>query len=797
MKRHGWIGTVAASALVVVLLALPIQWTPDAQLRAGERSWSASAGIAPRPTGPPAVVRPAPPLPSTAPCVPSAPVCGAGRSVPAAPGPLAANWANLTNASAAAPPGAGNYGFVYDPALGGTVLFGGYGYGASDDTWLFSNGSWIDLTSQLVNSPGANYGQAAAYDPAGGELVAFGGGFASPGYVGVDSTWLLNTTGWTKLDVTGGSSPSERTEAEMAYYPACSCLILFGGYEGETGNPGYSLPRDTWEFANNSWTRLSPGGITPPAIYGGLMVYDAVGDRLLLFGGGTNAMYAYQGGNWSALSDTTVPSQLSDGWAAAAPTANGSILAYGGLGCAGTAGTYCNLTWSFQNGSWAAVSPAEGSLPPPMAFPEMVLDPLSGYDLLAESNQFSTQVSLFALPGPLSASVRVSSAVVAPGEPFTVTVAAQGGWGTYQYSLHAPSSCQPAVPSFRCWLLASGTYNFTVNVTDGTSNTSTASATVVVCCNLTVALNGSLAAIDIGTPLRVSASTNGGAGPFTYAWSGLPAGCPGGDNSTLACSPIVAGNYSIQVEVLDRWSVDAYASRTVTVNDLPTLLIQASPRSGVAPLWVNLSATVVGGTGPIAVTWVLADGSSYIGPSTSELIEEPGAYGVSAVAVDLLGAESRDALNLTVLPTPTPPVIVPSLTATISSSDLEGPAPLLVTCSATVTGGVPPYSYFWVFGNGAVASTPLVTAVYPTAGNYTITLLAEDSAGRFHLAFANITVLSNQTTVPPPSGTTAGSGGSTPAWIPITGGALAGAALGGLMAAVVLSRRQRVPPPEG
>ncbi len=96
---------------------------------------------------------------------------------------------------------------------------------------------------------------------------------------------------------------------QAAYSPALGAVILFGGYNGQGGNFAYN---DTWEFVGNTWTELFPG-VSPPARFGGVMVYEAEAQALILFGGRNdtgffNDTWEYNASGWHNISSPHSPS---------------------------------------------------------------------------------------------------------------------------------------------------------------------------------------------------------------------------------------------------------------------------------------------------------------------------------------------------------------------------------------------------------------------------------------------------------------------------------------------------------
>jgi len=73
-----------------------------------------------------------------------------------------------------------------------------------------------------------------------------------------------------------------------------------------------------------------------------------------------------------------------------------------------------------------------------------------------------------------------------------------------------------------------------------------------------------------------------------------------------------------------------------------------------------------------------------------------------------------------------------------------------VSFTATFSGGVPPYTYVWDFGDGTTATGALPTHTYGAPGNYTVTTTVTDSGNRKIVVTHAVTVV--QSTTPPPPG---------------------------------------------
>jgi PKD repeat protein len=104
---------------------------------------------------------------------------------------------------------------------------------------------------------------------------------------------------------------------------------------------------------------------------------------------------------------------------------------------------------------------------------------------------------------------------------------------------------------------------------------------------------------------------------------------------------------------------------------------------------------------------------------------------------DLIATISQDRLNVGVItgvgPTP--------LTAGASGTPTTGAAPLHVTFTGSASGGNPPYSFSWNFGDGSSPSSDQSpTHDYATDGSYTATLTVTDSAAATATGSVFITV---------------------------------------------------------
>ncbi len=162
-----------------------------------------------------------------------------------------------------------------------------------------------------------------------------------------------------------GAEPGFRSEAMEAYSPPLGATILFGGYNPYTQRSF----GDTWEFRDDVWTNVTePGG--PPARQGGVLVYDAADQYLLLFGGrtatGTGGLgdtWIYNASGWHELFPSVAPSPRAFFAMAYDPALSEVVLTGGGLGGGDSPWTLYSDTWTYRAGVWTNITATAGTGP--------------------------------------------------------------------------------------------------------------------------------------------------------------------------------------------------------------------------------------------------------------------------------------------------------------------------------------------------------------------------------------------------------------------------------------------------
>ena len=242
----------------------------------------------------------------------SSPAPAAAESSQAAPGialPLAGSAPEVSSGLAVFPAdGRHGHSVIYDPVRQRMVVFAGADGGSHDDVWALSlsgSPSWIALAPVGIG-PSARQGHTAIYDPARERMVIFGG---VDGYSRIEA-WTLSLSGsptWSGL-IPAGLGPSQRKGHTAIYDPVRERMVLFGGMDE------FGSRNDVWGLSLSGdpvWSALTPAGRPPSARYGHTAIYDPVRDRMVVFGG-YDANTGSCGDVWTlSLSGNAAWSQLS------------------------------------------------------------------------------------------------------------------------------------------------------------------------------------------------------------------------------------------------------------------------------------------------------------------------------------------------------------------------------------------------------------------------------------------------------------------------------------------------------
>ncbi len=288
-------------------------------------------------------------------------------------------WINLIpNGAAGSPAPRSGHSAVYDAADNRLIIFGGCGgycVPALNDVWVLTNANglggtpaWTQLSAQSpYGAPAARTNAASAYDPTGNSLIIVGGQDGSADLCStLSDLWTLsNANGlggapeWIpQQNSESDQVPPGRNGAVAVYNPTNMVMTLMGGMELVNGV--CRATNAVWqEFLRyepfSGYDVIAEGAAgSPSARSFPTAVYDAKGERMLLFGGldgsgnSLNDVWALSNATtsqspvWSMLSPTGGPPAARSGQSAVFDSANRRMTIFGGVDPSGA----LNDSWS-------------------------------------------------------------------------------------------------------------------------------------------------------------------------------------------------------------------------------------------------------------------------------------------------------------------------------------------------------------------------------------------------------------------------------------------------------------------
>ncbi len=159
-----------------------------------------------------------------------------------------------------------------------------------------------------------------------------------------------------------------------------------------------------------------------------------------------------------------------------------------------------------------------------------------------------------------------------------------------------------------------------------------------------------------------------------------------------------------------------------TASPVPlTLSAEATPTAGEVPLAVNFTAVAWGGHPPYEWWWTFGDGTGSNFQEPSHVFPRAGNYAVTVQANDTGSPKNTTVKQMQIT------AVAPPLILTATANVTQGPAPLSVQFAANVSGGVPPYQWWWTFGDGTGSAEPSPVHAFAASGVYSITVQVNDT----------------------------------------------------------------------
>ncbi len=560
---------------------------------------------------------------------------------------------------------------AYDPETGYSVLYGGVSsyspLSFNNTTYYYSHGTWS--AHSLPGSPPVPLAGQMVYDPALGGIVLFGGEDDSTSLV-QNQTWLFDNGSWSKLPTP--HAPPPRWISQMAYDPALGELVLYGGFD-----QGGNWLGDTWVFANGTWSSVNAQGLGVPPLGAGNLVYDSDLGSLLLVGGINQlsqqevGAWAFNGSVWSVLATQGGSHGHSAGIGVWDPLDHELVLAGGGgpgspsftdvlsipltpvnvtapletdIGVvanfsASAIGGAPPYTYSWNWGDDTTNSTANATHVYQTAGAFVITLTVRG----PASNPATWQREITVAAGPVPKLVSATKGIDV-GLPVSLTATSSGGVGPFRFSWALSDGGTGSGPVLNHTFSQPG--DVALNITALDSAGGRGSALYLLMVNATPSVGiAPVNSPEAGAVTVFQAAVSGGSPPFTYAWQ-----FAGGATVTGASPKHTfpsAGEQTVTVNVTD---VDGVSTQTTTtVGVVPGVVVAiegpTSVDAGAAP---TFTANVSLGVQPYNVTWTLPSGAVENGTTAVYNFPGTGVFEISVKVVDGNHVVAVSSLNVTV-----------------------------------------------------------------------------------------------------------------------------------------------------
>ena len=671
-------------------------------------------------------------------------------------------WSNISPARSPSP----RYGFslTYDAYFRDeyVVLFGGRDAAGAvlNDTWTFSAGVWSNITKR--GAPPARDMASMTYSPLSGVVVLFGG--TGPSASETNDTWWFSGGYWARL-LMATVPPPRHGAAFVDSVGNRGTPILFGGEDAG------SFLNDTWEYAGTQWILL-PTAVAPSPRADAGFTRDTATNFGVLYGGfsataSAQDTWLWYSGNWSDLGNLTGAPPAGTSWNQLAYDVAYNETVYF------PANQTCTFALSFPPlRIMPTVGPLSGYLPlnvtllslasggaPPYNFSWRIGTSSVVYDentsvILSTVGNITIQLTVTdsALEvarqnwtivvkqgAPLVASAYWTPNPAQVGQVISFTGSATGGRPPYSFSWEFGDGADSTNASAAHAYAALGTYSIRFVARDSLNGSFFLNFTESVVAPV-IALGDAVTPLSGPPPLDVTCTANpsGGTAPYDYNWS-FDDGSANGTIPNLRHTYVAPGSYVIRLNVRDASGFSNNDSWTVTVSSTPpplTLVASVAPLSGAAPLVVSGLADPAGGTPPYAYAWSFGvSNADFTSQNASYTYAAAGDFSVHLTVTDGLSATVSRSWAVAVAPP------VPGLTVAIAFYPTQPTAGQTATFSATPSGGVPPYSYAWSFGDHATSESRNATHSYASVGEYLLELKVTDQAGDSQTRNATLHVL--------------------------------------------------------
>ncbi|MFG1995645.1 putative Ig domain-containing protein [Actinoplanes sp. NPDC048988] len=314
----------------------------------------------------------------------------------------------------------------------------------------------------------------------------------------------------------------------------------------------------------------------------------------------------------------------------------------------------------------------------------------------------------------------------AVGSGVSTTMTATGGTTPYTWAatgLPAGLSINASTGVISGTPTTTGTFSATATATDSGKRVGTVAFSWTVAAALTVVAPGNRQVIA-GQATTLSMTAAGGAAPYTWTATGLPAGLSIRDSGVISGTAQQAGSATVTVTASDAGNRTASASFTLTVI-AALAATELGEQHATTDTGTTITLKATGGTA--AYSWSVTGLPAGLTAATNGTItgtpQNPGSSTVTAVVTDTSGQSSTTRFTLQV----TGPLTVTNPGPQNGSIDDD------TTLTLAAAGGTSPYTWRAIGlpdGLNLDSSTGVVAGTPTTAAIWSATITATDARGK-------------------------------------------------------------------
>jgi uncharacterized repeat protein (TIGR01451 family) len=311
------------------------------------------------------------------------------------------------------------------------------------------------------------------------------------------------------------------------------------------------------------------------------------------------------------------------------------------------------------------------------------------------------------------------------GAAYTETIVASGGTAPYTYAqtgLPAPLMLAPGTGVVSGTPASAGVFTVMVTATDVNGCAGARTYTLTICPMLALA-PASLPGGSVGTPYDATFTASGGAAPYLYTATGLPASLAISPTSgALSGTPATAGTIDVTVTATDANGCSVSRAYTIVVTDAPPVIGDLT----LSPAGPDTFTLAVAGSGFVEGAVVFVDGvpypTTFVSPNLllltipASAIPTTGSIGVMVKNPGPSGGTSNPA-SLTFCEPPGAPLDPAIEPAGNPTGPLTGTDFLLVRWQPPVEGAAPAAYEFRINGDPYTTVVGATSAVVPPRGS--------------------------------------------------------------------------------